>query len=63
MTLQGFSMTEIAAALENHWQTGYLTQTRGQQLVQSAFRKTLKAGGLDRRANMVAAQRQGRPRK
>ncbi len=63
MTLQGFSMTEIAGVLENHSQNGYLTQTRGQQLVQSAFRKTLNIGGMDRRVNMVIAGRQGRPRK
>ncbi len=63
MTLAGYSTTQIGPVLENHQGTGYLTQTRAQQLVQSAFTKTLRAGGIQRRADFTMTAGRGRPRK
>lgn len=60
MTMAGFNQAEIARVLENNRQTGYLTQTRVQQIAQSAFRKTLLVSGIDRKVDLMGMRHQRR---
>lgn len=63
MTLTGASSNQIARVLENAQSTGYVSQTRAQQIVQSAFSKTLGIGGIRQRADFTRTGQRGRPRK
>lgn len=58
MVLSGFNTVAIAAALENERGTGTISQTRAQQIVQSAFRKALKVGGIERKIDLMALRLQ-----